>query len=119
MVLNAAKLGANLNGVVSFHGGLSGVPANKSLLKSKILVCHGAADKFVLQKDVDAFKHQMDSIGADYSFKIYANATHAFTNPNSTKAGKEFNLPIEYNEEADKNSWNDMKLFFGTLFKTN
>ncbi len=119
MVLNAAKLGANLNGVVSFHGGLAGVPANKSLLKSKILVCHGAADKFVSQKDVDAFKHQMDSIGADYLFKIYANATHAFTNPNSTKAGKEFNLPIEYNEEADKNSWNDMKLFLGTLFKPN
>jgi dienelactone hydrolase len=117
MVLNAAKLGADFKGVVSFHGGLAGVPANKALLKAKILVCHGGADKFVSQKDVDGFKHQMDSIGADYTFKIYANATHAFTNPNATKVGKEFNMPIEYNEEADKNSWNDMKLFFSTLFK--
>jgi dienelactone hydrolase len=117
MVLNAAKLGANFKGVVSFHGGLVGVPANSSLLKAKILVCHGANDKFVPQKDVDLFKHQLDSIKANYTFKIYANATHAFTNPNSTKAGKEFNLPIEYNEEADKNSWNDMKIFFNELFK--
>lgn len=117
VVLNSAKLGADLKGVVSFHGGLAGVPANKELLKAEILVCHGAADKFVSQKDVDTFKHQLDSIGFKYTFKVYANATHAFTNPDATKIGKEFNMPIEYNAEADKNSWNDMKLFFGKLFK--
>jgi dienelactone hydrolase len=117
VVLNSAKLGSHLEGVVSFHGGLSGSPADKNLLKAKILVCHGASDKFVTQKDVDAFKHQMDSIGADYTFKIYANATHAFTNPDATKIGKEFNMPIEYNADADRDSWNDMKTFFGRLFK--
>ena len=117
VVLNSAKLGADLKGVVSFHGGLAGVPANKELLKAKILVCHGAADKFVSQKDVDQFKQQLDSIGANYAFKVYANATHAFTNPDATKIGKEFNMPIEYNAEADKNSWNDMKQFLGKLFK--
>jgi dienelactone hydrolase len=117
VVINSAKLGADLIGVVSFHGGLAGVPANKSQLKAKLLICHGGSDKFVSQKDVDAFKHQMDSIGADYTFKIYANATHAFTNPNSTSIGKEFNMPIEYNAEADKNSWNDMNIFFANLFK--
>ena len=116
MVLNSAKLGSNFKAVVSFHGGLAGAPANSSLLKAKILVCHGANDKFVSQKDIDAFKHQMDSIGANYSFKVYANATHAFTNPNATKLGKEFDMPIEYNAEADKNSWNDMKDFFAVLF---
>jgi dienelactone hydrolase len=117
IVLNSAKLGADLKGVVSFHGGLSGVPVNKSLLKAKILVCHGASDKFVSQKDFDEFKHQLDSIGADNTFKIYANATHAFTNPDATKIGKEFNMPIEYNAEADKDSWNDMKTFLLRIFK--
>src|SRR2546423_6148994 len=47
VVLNAVKLGENLKGVVSFHGDLSGVAPDKKLLKAKILVCHGAADKFV------------------------------------------------------------------------
>jgi dienelactone hydrolase len=116
VVLNAAKLGANLKGVVSFHGGLSGAPADKKLLKAKILVCQGGADKFVPEKDVLAFKYQMDSIGADYTLKVYPNATHAFTNPDATKIGKEFNMPIEYNPQADKDSWNDMKMFLGKLF---
>jgi dienelactone hydrolase len=117
VVLNYAKLGADLKGVVSFHGGLGGVPVNKKLLKAKILVCHGAIDKFVSQNDADAFKHQLDSIGATYSFKIYANATHAFTNPDATRLGKEFNMPIEYNAQADKDSWNDMKTFFNRIFE--
>ena len=117
IVLNSAKLGADLKGVVSFHGGLGGVTPDKKLLKAKILVCHGASDKFVSQKDVEGFKHQMDSISADYSFKVYANATHAFTNPDATKIGKEFNMPIEYNAEADKDSWNDMKTFLKGIFR--
>ena len=117
VVLNSAKLGADLKGVVSFHGGLTGAPAKKELLKAKILVCHGAADKFVSQQDVDAFKHAMDSIGADYTFKAYADATHAFTNPDATKIGKEFNMPIEYNAAADKASWSDMQNFLAGIFK--
>ena len=117
VVLNAAKLGSDLKGVVSFHGGLGGAPADKKLLKAKILVCNGAADKFVSEQSISDFKHAMDSIGAVYTFKSYADATHAFTNPDATKIGKQFNMPIEYNTAADKASWNDMKIFSNTLFK--
>jgi dienelactone hydrolase len=117
VVLNAARLGADLKGVVSFHGGLGGAPADKKLLKAKILVCNGGADKFVSEQSITEFKHSMDSIGANYTFKSYANATHAFTNPESTENGKKFNMPIEYNEAADKASWNDMKVFFEGIFK--
>jgi dienelactone hydrolase len=117
VVLNSAKLGADLKGVVCFHGGLTGAPANKELLKAKILVCNGGADKFISEQDIEAFKHAMDSIGADYTFKSYANATHAFTNPASTENGKKFNMPIEYNEAADKASWNDMQVFLVGVFK--
>jgi dienelactone hydrolase len=53
----------------------------------------------------------MDSIKADYKFIVYANATHAFTNPDATKIGLKFNMPIAYNEKADIDSWNDMKEF--------
>lgn len=116
IVLNSAKLGEKLNGVVSFHGGLAGVAPEKNL-KTRFLVCHGASDKFVPEKDVETFKHQMDSVGAKYSFKVYPNATHAFTNPAATETGKKFNMPIQYNPEADKNSWNDMKAFLTEVFK--
>lgn len=117
VALNYAKLGADLKGVVSFHGGMGGVQVDKKLLKAKVLVCHGASDSFVPQKDVDAFKHKLDSAGMDNTFKIYPNATHAFTNPAATETGKKFNIPIAYNADADRDSWNDMKMFFGKIFK--
>jgi dienelactone hydrolase len=96
-VLNMAKLGSPLAAVVSFHGGLAGVPAKKDLLKAAILVCHGEADSFVPAAEVTQFKKEMDSIGANYTFKGYANATHAFTNPSATETCKKFKMPIEYN----------------------
>ena len=115
VVLNAAKMGANLKGVVSFHGGLGGVPVKKELIKAKILVCHGEADDFV-NKEVAPFKKSMDSAGVEYTFKSYPKATHAFTNPAATEKGKKYNMPIEYNAAADTASWNDMKEFFNKIF---
>ena len=117
IVLNSAKLGADLKGVVSFHGGLTGVPVKKELLKAAILVCHGGSDKFVPMDDYNSLKNKLDSIGADNTFKIYPGATHAFTNPDATENGKKFNMPIEYNEKADMDSWNDMKEFLTRIFK--
>lgn len=116
-VINMAKLGENLKGVVSFHGNLTVLPANKDLLKAPILVCHGDADPLVPATEVEAFKKQMDSIGAKYTFKAYAGATHAFTNPNATEMGKKFNLPIAYQAAADSSSWSDMQAFFKEIFK--
>ena len=116
VVLNVARLGENLAGVVSFHGNLIGAPANKDLLKSKILICHGEADQFVKPEEVAAFKKQMDSIKADYTFKSYPGATHAFSNPDATATGKKFSMPIEYNAAADTASWNEMKAFFKKVF---
>jgi len=117
MVLNAARLGEPFKGVVSFHGTLVGTPANKDLLKAQILVCHGADDPFVKKEEVAKFKKQMDSIHADYTFKSYPGAVHAFTNPKATETGKKWNIPIAYNAAADSASWKDMKEFFDKIFK--
>lgn len=117
MVLNGAKLGLPVNGVVSFHGGLKGVPPVKELLKAQILVCHGAADSLVPHADVVLFRKQLDSLSIPYTFKEYANATHAFTNPAATEKGKKFNLPIVYNAAADTASFKDMQAFFAQIFK--
>ncbi|HZJ60770.1 MAG TPA: dienelactone hydrolase family protein [Chitinophagaceae bacterium] len=117
VVLNVARLGDDLKGVVSFHGSLIGAPPNKNLLKAKILVCHGMADQFVKPEEVEKFRKQMDSIGADYTFKQYPNATHAFTNPASDANAEKFKMPVKYNPQADSASWNDMKDFFARIFK--
>lgn len=114
MVINYAKMGAPVAGVVSFHGGLQTVPPQKGT-KAQFLICHGAADSFVPQPQVDAFKKSMDSAGIAYSFKVYEGATHAFTNPDATANGKKFNMPIQYNGAADTASWNDMNAFFARI----
>lgn len=116
-VINMAKLGEDLKGVVSFHGNLAVIPPDKNLTKAPILVCHGGADPFVPETEVALFKKQMDSVGAKYTFKVYPGATHAFTNPDATEKGKKFNLPIAYQAAADSTSWEDMKTFFGEIFR--
>ncbi len=117
MLINTVRLGDDLKGIVSFHGSLLGTPARKDLLRTKMLILHGNADKFVSPRDVAAFKKQMDSIGANYTFIGYDSAMHAFTNPASTATGKKFNMPIAYNAKADSASWDAMKNFFADLFK--
>ena len=118
VVLHMARQGANLKGVVSFHGSLStSSPAEKGKVKASILACNGADDKFISADDVKNFKEEMKSAGADLKFVNYPGAIHSFTNPGSTELGKKFNLPLAYNEKADKKSWAEMQEFFKKVFK--
>ena len=115
-VLNAAKLGEPLKGVVSFHGNLGGVKPDKNLLKARVLVLHGEADPIVKQDEVSQFRKQMDSVGANYTFKSFPNAKHAFTNPAADSVENKFHIGVGYNADADRQSWNDMKDFLRELF---
>ncbi len=117
MVLNAAKMGAPVDAVVSFHGGLAGVPVNKEKLLASVLVCNGAADSFVSAEEIAAFKKDMTDNSIDLTFIDYADATHAFTNKASTAVGEKFSIPISYNAAADKKSWDDFKKFMKAKVK--
>lgn len=118
ILLNLTRMGGPLKGIASFHGSMPFIPADKNLLTAKTLVCNGENDTaFVPPASIAAFKKQMDSIGAVYTFKNYAGATHAFSNPAATGLGEKFKLPIAYHAAADTASWNDMKAFFKDLFK--
>jgi dienelactone hydrolase len=116
VVVNAAKLGAPLKGVVSFHGRLIGIQPKKGLLKGKVLICQGGDDEFAPMSDQLAFKKSMDSVGALYRFITYPGARHAYSNPEATALGIKFNMPIAYNASADTASWKDMQAFFLTVF---
>ncbi len=118
VVLNMARAGLDLKGVVSFHGSLgAATTAEKGNVKAKLLVCSGAADKFISPQDVEKFKKEMSDAGADMKYVAYEGALHAFSNPEATALGKKFNIPIAYNAKADKRSWNEMQDFFKMIFK--
>jgi dienelactone hydrolase len=117
VVLQAARFGIPLTGVVSFHGSLATqMPARPGQVRAKILVCTGDSDKFNSAETVQNFRREMDSAGADYRVIVYPGAQHSFTNPDADSLGRINNIPIGYNAAADKQSWADMQDFFKRIF---
>jgi dienelactone hydrolase len=119
IVLNMARQGVDLKGVASFHGSLAAVkPAQVGAVKAKILVLHGADDKFVTPEQIESFRQEMKSAGADFQFISYPGAVHSFTNPDADEYAKKFNLALGYNAEADKKSWEELRRFLDRIFKS-
>jgi dienelactone hydrolase len=118
VVLNMARQGIDLKGVASFHGSLAVVPPDKPTpIKAAVRVYNGADDKFIPAEAIEALKKEMADQKANFKFVNYPGAVHAFTNPEATENGKKFNIPIAYNEAADKASWEDMKGFLTEIFR--
>ena len=117
VVLHMARIGTDLKAVASFHGGIQPiVPAEEGKVKAYLLVCNGADDPFVTQEQIDAFKQEMANAKVEYEFINYEGAVHSFTNPTADSVGKKFNMPLAYNEKADKESWQEMQKVFGEVF---
>lgn len=117
VVLNMIRMGVDLKGAVTFHASLgAAVQAKKGAVKTKLLVCHGAADAFASKEVVANFKKEMRDDGIDFTFRTYAGAQHGFTNPAADTYGKKFKIPLSYNAKADHRSWADMKAFFKRVF---
>jgi dienelactone hydrolase len=113
-VMQLAYLGADLDGVVSFHGSLPpATPEQAAKVKAKVLAAHGDADGFVPPERVEAFKKALSGAGVDWEMDIYSGARHGFTNPYADGYGME---GIAYNEGADRRSWLRMLAFFDELF---
>jgi dienelactone hydrolase len=117
IVLQMARDGMDLDGVASFHGGLTtDSPAKSGSVKAKVLVLHGADDKFIKPEQIEGFKREMKAAKADFLFISYPGASHSFTNPDADTYAKKFNIPLGYNADADKKSWAEMKAFFEEIF---
>jgi dienelactone hydrolase len=113
-VLELAYSGADLAGVVSFHGGLPRAqPEDLKRLKAAILVLHGADDPHVSMADISAFEQAMRQAGADWQMVFFGGAVHGFTNPaNGTNKAS----GVAYDPRAARRSWRDMQDFFQEIF---
>ncbi len=118
IVLDMARQGMDLAGVVSFHGALAtATPAQKGKVKAKVLVLNGEADHFVPASDISKLKQEMQDAAVDFTFVNYPDAKHAFTSPDADRLGRENDMDIAYNAAADKASWQRMQEFFSRLFQ--
>ncbi len=112
VVLDLARSGAELNGVVSFHGLLMGSEIAKDGIRSKVLVLHGERDPMVPLDMVDEFQKEMTQANADWQLHSYGNTYHAFTNPEANDAS----LGTQFNKDSNNRSWQSMNNFFDEIF---
>jgi dienelactone hydrolase len=113
-VMQMAYAGADLDGVVSFHGSLP-TPAEgqEPDVKAQVMVAHGNADSFVPAEQVGAFTEALTRLGVGFRFYGYEDVQHSFTNPDAER----FGIPnLKYDAAADQHSWVAMKAFFEEIF---
>lgn len=117
VVLSMARAGLDLDGVASFHGSLgTDTPAAPGSIKAEVLVFTGADDPFAPAEQVDGFEAEMKTAGARYQVIRYPGVKHSFTNPDADRLGKANDMPLEYNEAADKDSWVKTLAFLKMIF---
>ncbi|MGE0616111.1 MAG: dienelactone hydrolase family protein [Bacteriovoracia bacterium] len=109
-VLELARSGADVKGVVSFHGGLgTPKPEDAKNVKAKVLALHGADDPFVKDEEVKAFEDEMRAGKVDWQLVKYSGAVHSFTHKD---AGNDPSKGQAYHADADRRSWQAMRDFF-------
>jgi dienelactone hydrolase len=118
VVLNMARNGEPLKGVVSYHGVLAtDVSVKPGGIKSKVRVFTGDADPIVPAEQVEAFKTEMTNAKADWQLVSYPGVKHTFTNPEADVYAAKFGLPLKYDAHADHSSWAHTLDFLKSLFK--
>ena len=116
VALTMANSGADLDAVAAFHSGVALPVMPNEKLKAKVLVCNGADDPFIPAESVTAYKTAMDSIGAKYEYVSFPGAKHSFTSKEADANGEKFSLPLAYNAEADKKSWESLQELLKEVF---
>ena len=112
-VLDLARSGSDVRGVVSLHGLLKGHDLPKQSIPAKVLVLHGHEDPLVPPEDVRAFQDEMTAAGADWQIHIYGGTMHSFTNPKAAnpEAG------LQYNPVADQRAWTSLVAFLSEVLR--
>lgn len=115
VVLELARMGANIRGVASFHGNLSNPKPNDALLiRTQVLVLHGAADPLVPKAQVAAFEAEMKKAKKPYKLVAYPKAVHSFS---LKHAGNDPSTGVAYNADADRKSWAELAAFLKRVFR--
>ena len=117
VVLNMARLGVDLDGVVSYHGVLaSPIQAEPGKVKAQIQVYTGGADQMVPSEQVAGLVKEMQDAGVDLSLTVFPGVRHSFTNPAADRIAEQFGMPVGYDEAAAQRAWDGTLRFYQRLF---
>jgi len=113
-VIQLAYGGADLKGIVSFHGSLPIAEQDSfGKIKARMLIAHGNADPFTPRASMTKFQDTLDKASANWNMLTYGNVRHSFTNPKSDSRGM---AALKYDKYADEHSWKAMQMFFDEIF---
>lgn len=110
-VLDLARSGASLKGVVSVHGLLSAAAFEDAQPTAAVLVLHGYEDPLAKPEAVLAFASEMRALGVDWQVHAYGGTHHAFSTPGADFAP----YGLRYSAKADRRSWQAMANFFAEV----
>lgn len=117
VVLNMARLGVDLDGVVSFHGPLgSPLKAEPGTVKARVQVYTGGADKMVPSEQVAGLVQEMQDAEVDLTLVSFPGVQHSFTNPGADRFAENFGMPVGYDEAAATRSWQGTMRFYEEIF---
>jgi len=117
IVLNMARLGVDLDGVVSYHGALaSPVKAQAGSVKARVQVYTGGADKMVPSEQVAGLVKEMQDAEVDLTLVSFPGVLHSFTNPDADKIAEKFGMPVAYDKDAAERSWQGTMRFYQAIF---
>ncbi|AOY89705.1 dienelactone hydrolase [Marinobacter salinus] len=117
VVLNMARLGVELDGVVSYHGALgSPLTAEPGKVRARIQVYTGGADKMVPSDQVADLVKEMQDAQVDLTLVTFPGVMHSFTNPGADRFAAEYGMPVAYNEEAANRAWQGTLRFYEEIF---
>lgn len=118
VVLNMARMGVDLDGVVSYHGALaSPISAQPGEVKARVQVYTGGADQMVPTDQVAGLVSEMQNAGVDLTLVSFPGVRHSFTNPGADQIAEEFGMPIGYDEDAARRSWEGTMRFYEEIFE--
>jgi dienelactone hydrolase len=112
-VLDLARSGADIQGVVSMHGLLKSHDLSKPRISAKVLALHGNDDPLAPPDDVRAFQEEMTRAGADWQLHIYGGTQHAFTNPKAANPA----AGLVYNPTAERRAWTTLVAFLAEVLR--
>ena len=116
MALSMANAGVPLKAVMAFHSKveLPIMPSND--LTAKIVVANGEDDPFVTDESVETWTNAMDAIDVNYEYITYPGVKHAYTNKNADAKADKYDLPLDYDADADQDSWNRVQDLLADVF---
>ncbi|MEX2474564.1 dienelactone hydrolase family protein [Marinobacter sp.] len=117
VVLNMARMGVDLDGVVSYHGALgSPLKAEAGKVSARVQVYTGGADKMVPSDQVAGLVKEMQDAEVDLTLVSFPGVLHSFTNPAADRIASEFDMPVGYDQSAADRSWNGTMRFYDEIF---